>query len=247
MQTVLMLLLAAVRALALALAAAPATEPEFPIYRCHFTKIEPKLDGVIDDEWKEAAWSRDFVDVSTGEQAKMRTRVKMMWDEKNLYVAAEMEDHDVAATMTQRDAHLWEENAFEVFIDPDNDAMNYAEIQVNPLNALLDLTISKPYTVKGRANFGWNIEGLHSAVRVDGTINDASDTDRGWSAEMVIPLAALEKLGPAAKAGARWRMEMARVLGPEGNAGREHWTWAPTGEISFHMPEKWGWLEFIRE
>ena len=234
MQIVLMLLLAA-------------TAPAVPTYEAPFTKDEIKLDGRIDEQWKAAKWSRDFVDVTTGEKAEMRTRVKLMWDEKYLYVAAESEDHDIMATKRQRDAHLWEENAFEIFIDPDNDGENYAEIQINPVNAILDLTVSKPYMVKGRANFDWNIDGIRSSVWVDGTVNDPANNDTKWCAEMAIPLAAFKELGGDAKAGAKWRVEMTRVLGPEGDASRAHWAWAPTGAINFHMPDKWGWVEFTRE
>jgi hypothetical protein len=37
------------------------------------------------------------------------------------------------------------------------------------------------------AFLGYDFPGLKSAVAIDGTLNDNSDTDRGWTVELALP------------------------------------------------------------
>ena len=46
---------------------------------------------------------------------------------------------------TQHDAVIFHNNDFEVFIDPDGDTHNYYELEINALNTVWDLFITKPY------------------------------------------------------------------------------------------------------
>ena len=49
------------------------------------------------------------------------------------YVAAEMEEPHVWGTLTQHDAVIFQDNDFEVFIDPDGDNHEYYEFEINAL------------------------------------------------------------------------------------------------------------------
>ena len=89
----------------------------------------------------------------------------------------EMVDPDVWSTFTERDGQIYQHEVVEIFIDPDGDGLNYAEIEVNPLNTIFDLLLSRPWADRGRGYAEWNPE-FASAVRVDGTVNDPSDEDR---------------------------------------------------------------------
>jgi hypothetical protein len=52
----------------------------------------------------------------------------------------------------------------ELFLDPVGDLESYFEIEVNPLNAVLDLVLRR--TRSGYAkNFAWRCEGLRTAVK----------------------------------------------------------------------------------
>ena len=60
----------------------------------------------------------------------------------------------------------------------------------------------------------WDFTGLKSAVRLDGTLNDPSDIDRGWTVELAFPW---QGMGPLAQgracpplAGDAWRMFFGR-------------------------------------
>src|SRR5207245_1741485 len=120
-----------------------------------------------------------FIDVVDASKAPLRTRAKLLWDKDNLYVAAELEESDVRGIRTEHDDKLYLENVFEVFIDPDGDGENYAELEINALGTTLDLTMTKPYTQHGKMDLDWTCEGMKSAVHVEGTINDESDQDKG--------------------------------------------------------------------
>src|SRR5437870_2287285 len=80
------------------------------------------IDGKLDDAaWQAAPWSEDFVDIEGDKKPKprLRTRMKMLWDDKALYIAADMDEPHLWGTVTKRDAVIFQDNDFEVFIDPD--------------------------------------------------------------------------------------------------------------------------------
>jgi hypothetical protein len=253
--------------LASAVGAGPLTA-QAPVreYQAPFAAAPPIVDGRIDDAaWAAAPWSEAFVDIEGSAKPAPRwaTRVKMSWDASFLYLAAELEEPDLWATITTRDAVIYRDNDFEWFIDPDGDTNRYFELEINALGTVWDLFLDKPYRHGGRADNGWNITGLRSAVHLDGTLNDPTDRDRGWTVEMAIPWEAFADSGrtpvpPAA--GARWRINFSRVqwdldvrdgtyqkrLGPEGKPLPEHnWVWSPQGVVNMHIPERWGGVTFL--
>jgi hypothetical protein len=243
--------------LILMLAAADAAE--LPTYRCAATTQPVQVDGRLDDAaWRSAAWTADFVNLrgpnGPERPAPPRTRAKFSWDQRHLYVAAELSEPDVRAAMKEHDSPIFRENAFEVFIDPDDDGLRYLELEINALNTTFDLLMSKPYAQRGKADERWEIAGLRTAVHVDGTLNRPGDEDRAWTVEIAIPWAALADLSGDAlppEAGAKFRVNLARVMAPPaaGGAGEEgrtrYATWSPINEASLHVPPRWAWVEFL--
>jgi hypothetical protein len=245
---------------------APAQEAGPRHYVCFRAPAAPEIDGRIEDAvWASAAWSEDFIDIEgdSRPRPRLRTRLKMLWDDEYLYVAAELEEPHVWGMLTQRDAVIFHDDDFEVFIDPDGDTHQYYELEINALGTVWDLFLVKPYRDGGPAIDAWDIAGLRSAVHVDGTVNDGSDTDAGWTVELAIPWAVLEEAaagGQPPVVGDTWRINFSRVdwdvePGPGGytkvtdpRTGRplpEHnWVWSPQGAIDMHRPEHWGYLQF---
>ncbi len=184
----------------------------------------------------------------------------MLWDDRFLYVFAEMEEPHVWATLTEKNSIIFHDNDFEVFIDPDGDGENYYEFEVNALNTIWELTLVKRYTRGGPAIHGTNLPGLISRVHVDGTLNDPTDLDRGWSVEIAFPfdgLARHHKAGASPpRSGDRWRINFSRVQWrheitggqyrkiPREISPEDNWVWAPQGIIDMHQPEHWGYLDF---
>ena len=77
--------------------------------------MNPPYNGVLDDEaWKEVEFTDDFVDIANDVVPRFRTRVKMRWDKKYLYVGAVVEETQAWANLTKHDSVIFQDNDFEV-------------------------------------------------------------------------------------------------------------------------------------
>jgi hypothetical protein len=165
----------------------------------------------------------------------------------------------VWATLTEHDSVIFHDPDFEVFIDPNGDTLEYYEFEINALGTYWDLFLPKPYRTGGKAQNSWEIPGLKSAVRVDGTLNDSRDVDRGWSVELAFPWNVLGEFAhrPAPPHdGDQWRVNFSRVEWPIEIAGgayrkpagarEDNWVWSPQGVIDMHRPEMWGYVRFAQ-
>ena len=211
-------------------------------YDAPSTASPPAIDGTLDDAaWRAAPWTESFIDIR-GEgwpAPTWETRARIVWDEVHLYIAARLVEPHLWATLAERDAILYREHDFEVFIDPDGDALDYYELEINALGTEFDLFLPRPYNRKGKADVGWDMAGLRTAVALDGTLNDPSDEDGGWTVEIAIPWSALRppeggaaaddpretdryataeegrhEPGAAPRAGDEWRINFSRVQWP---------------------------------
>jgi len=244
-------------------AALPFAPQNYVVYR---TEIPLLIDGKPTDEpWHAAPWTDVFVDIEgdAGTPPRFRTRAKMLWDQTFFYVAAELEEPALWATLTQRDAVIFHENDFEIFLDPDGDTHAYYELEINAFATVWDLMLLKPYRDGGPAVDGWDVRGLAADVHVEGTLNEPGDTDRRWTVEVAIPWRAFNEIardGHPPEAGDQWRVNFSRVewqvdveegryvkkVDPEtGEAYPEaNWVWSPQGAVNMHMPERWGYVQF---
>lgn len=235
-------------------------------YTAPFTSLPPVIDGNIDEAaWQNVPWTEQFKDIE-GESKPAptwNTRAKMTWTAEGLYIAAELLDPHVWAYLNNHDDIVFYDNDFEVFIDPDNDTHRYYEIEINALNTIFDLFMPKPYRNNSGAMFAYNTPGMKTAVSIQGTLNNPSDTDKGWTVEMFIPFMAMT-MGNVAKVptdGEFWRIDFSRVewdvevkdgkyvklKGANGRNLPEHnWVWSPQGVINMHYPERWGYLFFSK-
>jgi len=229
-------------------------------YLCHKTSTAFHIDGRLDKApWIEAEWTEDFVDIQGDIKPKprFRTRAKMLWNDEFLFIGAELEEPHVWATQMPRDSVIFQDNDFEVFIDPNGDNQLYAEFEMNALNCVWDLLLIKSYRDGGPAVNGWDIHGLKSAVHVDGTINDPTDLDRGWSVEIAMPWKALGEIAGCRTPptdGDQWRINFSRVEWHHEIANgkyrkvpdlkEDNWVWSPQEAVDMHRPSKWGVLQF---
>ena len=218
-------------------------------YDCQRTATPIKIDGRLDDAaWQRASWTSDFVDIQGAGHPtpRFRTRVKMLYDDKYLYIAAELEEPDVKAKITEHDAVIFKDNDFEVFVKPLPATESYYEFEMNALNTGWDLFLNKPYNQQGKPDNSWDIEGLKTAVAVQGTLNKSDDKDKGWTLEIAYPLSAFESRQhvPQPQAGSEWRINFSRVEWKPGNPVEDNWVWSPQGVVNMHVPERWGYLHF---
>lgn len=239
------------------------------IYICYKTASPVTVDGLLtEEEWGIAPWTSPFVDIEGDSKPKpyYQTRVKMLWDDRFFYIAAELEEEHLWATYDQRDMVIFHENDFEVFIDPNGDTHNYYELEINALGTIWDLLLTKPYRDGGRAIDAWDIAGLKSAVKLYGTINESADKDKKWTIELALPWKVLEETAPHPGPpfnGETWRINFSRVqwrienengtykkvIDPKtGKSYPEYnWVWSPQGRIAMHQPETWGFVQFKKK
>ena len=234
-----------------------------------YKTISPiKIDGKPDEiSWQKAEWSEYFQDIEGDlkPEPTYKTRFKMLWDSRNLYILAELEEPNIWTYYANHDQIVFEENDFEIFIDPTRDTHNYFEFEINAQNTLFDLYIPKPYRNGGRAVEDWNVRGFKSAVFVDGTLNNPDDIDKKWTVEVAIPFKSLtdyrEYVMP--KDGSYWKINFSRVQWhTEVAYGRyfkkkdkrtnkpvaaNNWVWSAQGVVNMHFPERWGLTQFTSE
>ncbi|MFB6455829.1 carbohydrate-binding family 9-like protein [Chitinophaga sp. Hz27] len=227
-------------------------------YVCYKTAGNITIDGNLNEiSWENVPWSKDFVDIegTAKPTPRYRTRIKMLWDKNYLYIGAWLQEPHIWATLLQRDAVIYHDNDFEVFIDPNGDTHQYFELEINAFNTLMDLFMQKPYRNGGSFDLGWNTKGVKTAVKINGTINNPNDEDSSWTVEMAIPFSALQLTDKSAVPADNdtWRINFSRVewdtdiingkyvkqQKPEHN-----WVWSAQEMIDMHAPERWGYLQF---
>lgn len=213
-------------------------------YHCHRTETPIAVDGELKDaEWQKAVHMafRGTLDGSTPE---FPTTARMLWDDGYLYISYHCVDEDIWATMTGRDDHLWEEETVEIFLDADGDRVGYVEIQVNPLNTLLDLFILNRNNRPAKQLYDWDSQGIRHAVYVDGDARRRDVKDSHWSVEIAIPwedFVTAPHLPP--HVGDVWLMNLYRI--ERSQRGEEFSAWSPTGIPNYHVPDRFGELVFV--
>lgn len=257
-------------------AQAPPGQASFPVpmirfapkhYVCYRTAGPIKIDGKLSEEsWKKAAWTSYFVDIQGDLKPapRYKTRVKMLWDSKCLYIGAEIQEPSLWATLRQRDTVIFDNNDFEVFIDPNGSTHPYYETEMNALGTVWDLLLRMPYRDGNKvAVNAWDITGLKIGIQLHGTLDNPTDVDTGWTVEAAFPWSILGECafkGAPPKEGTQWRINFSRVewhlvvkdgvYHRERNAstGRlvpeDNWVWSPQGLIDMHYPEMWGFIQF---
>ena len=236
-------------------------------YTVVFNPAAPIVDGKLNDAvWQNVPWTEHFKDIEGDKRQAptWNTRAKMTWDDQGLYIAAELLDPHVWAYLKNYDDIVFYDNDFEIFIDPDNDTHRYYEFEVNARNTMFDLFMPKPYRNNSGAMIVYNAPGMKWAVDVQGTLNDPSDSDKGWTTEIFIPFAALpfSKNHSTPLDGDFWRINFSRVewdtevkdgkyVKKKDSNGKnlpEHnWVWSPQGVINMHFPERWAYLFFSKK
>ncbi len=219
-------------------------------YTCRRPASPISIDGRLDElAWTVCARADDFH--GYGGPLHFRTQAMALWDARHLYIGMVGVDDSVWATET-RDVPLWHEEVMEVFIDPGGLGRPYAELQINPQNAVCDVLVENISLPRGQWDWDtwgrWQLRGLEHAVHV---IRDEDlDRDLGWSVELAIPWEGLRDAAGGAplppRPGDRWRVNFYRYDRPEGRP-EELSAWCDTESDTFHVPEKFGVLHFVDE
>lgn len=139
---------------------------------------------VLDGRLTEADWAKAesiirFVQVEPyqGEKPKYPTIVKILFDNKNIYVGAYCKDtigkKGIRVQDFRRDFEYFENDLFGVAFDPFNKKRNATAFQTNPYGALRDLQVFDDLVFDREWDALWNAR--------------SNITDSGWTCEMAIP------------------------------------------------------------
>lgn len=101
----------------------------------------------------------------------------------------------------------------------------------------------------------WDFPGLKWAVRVEGTLNDSTDIDRGWTVELAFPWKGMEVLAQGRPLppgdGDVWRMSFSRFEALEAGGHRLEpsagWALNAHGVYDSHIPECFSRVIFSRK
>ena len=161
-----------------------------------------------------------------------RTEVRSRWTDGNLYflfICPYQTLHLKPDPVTNAETnHLWDWDVAEVFIGSDfQHIRHYQEFEVSPQGEWVDLDINRDF-VQADGGIGWN-SGFESKARID-------RDKKIWYAEMKIPFPAIDKRRPAG--GQEYRINLYRCQGAPPD--RTYIAWQPTGQKTFHVPEKFG-------
>ena len=232
-------------------------------YICYKTDHPIILDGKITEKaWEDVDWTDSFVDIE-GDLKPLPyfdTRVKMLWDQNYFYFAVLIEEPHVWATLKERDAVIYKDNDFEIFLDPDGDTHNYYELEVNAYGTEWDLILEKPYHDGEKVALdSWDIPDLITSVYIDGTLNNPEDIDSSWSIEVAIPWKSFfgnYRANEKPKESEQWKVNFSRVHWEtdiidgkyvKTNKPEHNWVWSPQGLIYMHMPDLWGIVQFTEK
>lgn len=187
--------------------------------------------GNIDWDRYEAVALNDTV---TGLAAKEATEVRACWSSEYFYVRFVCQDSHIVSEYQHRDDPLYEQDVVELFIDEAGTGMEYIELEVSPNNIVFDALIQSD----GRksitsSDVKWNLAGLQTSVEHD---------DKGnLMYEIRIPAANFKN---PLQAGRSWNVNFYRI-DEDTQGNREYQAWSPTGEVNYHIPSRFGKLEFV--
>jgi hypothetical protein len=188
--------------------------------------------AVVDDTIWENLPSVELVDVTTGEQVKEETKVKIVWDDSAFYVRFECKDDYAVSPYLNHDDPLYEADVVEVFIDEVGDGYHYIELELSPFNVIFDAKIDNDQ-VNYVVHDDWHGDGIKTTVDFDGD-------NRIY--HLIIPFRNFQK---KPETGTKWRINFYRI--DEDRSGtRQFQAWSPTFNGNYHEPSHFGELLFVK-
>lgn len=220
-----------------------------PSYNCNKISSSISIDGLLNEQAWGIAQGVLLNNVISGVPAKYKTVIKLMWDDKYLYLGVFCEDPDVWSTFTKHDDHLWEQDVVEMFIHASEHKYQYFEFGISPNNVMDDLCVLnyRENLKELRPLFEWNCTGIKYSVKVNGTINKRDDVDQSWTCEIAFPLEELwTGLEIPPKNSDVWYMNIFRIDRAKDNQTNadDVQSWSTVGINNGHYPSRFGKLLF---
>jgi hypothetical protein len=200
------------------------TNPAPPVqrvYDCLRTAAPPSLDANLSDAcWQGAPWALI---------GQSQARAKLLWDEVYLYFAAEITDATPRCVHKDRDANVWEDDCFEIYLSPDPRGGACYELDFNSAGAIFD-ALRFPRLLPG-----WTAPSLEVRTR---------PRAGGWTIEGRVRLSEFvgaSRLPP--RHDDRWRANFFHLDAPSKGGRQAEHAWNPT--VQFEDVSCFGVLRFV--
>lgn len=188
--------------------------------------------GAFDACWEQAEGA-ELSDVENGKRPFLGTEFRLLRDDAKgaFYLRFLAEDDEIRSTYRRNDETLYKQDVFELFLCDEDSLKAYKEIEISPY----DVSFTGQVTWQEERfsiNMDWELPGLKTLTR----FNKAShQTASVWE----VPYAAFAS---APAPGKSWRFNVFRI--DHSVRGEELQAWQHTGVRNFHVPARFGWLDF---
>lgn len=191
-------------------------------YDCLRASAPPSLDANLSDAcWQDAPWAL---------LGQTQARAKLLWDEVYLYFAAEITDATPRCVHKDRDANVWEDDCFEIYLSPGPAGGGHCyEMDFNSASAIFD-ALRFPRLLPG-----WTAPSLDVRAR---------PRAGGWTLEGRVRLSEFvgaSRLPP--RHDDRWRANFFYLDAPSKGGRQAEHAWNPTGQ--FEDVSRFGVLRFV--
>ena len=203
-------------------------------------------DGVLE----EAAWSTAPVlsmsdTMGRGVPTQYPTKLRLLYDDDNLYVAFDATDVDITCPYEKRDDPIYDHETVELFLMPNVRAPAlgpYVELQASPKGVIFDAAF-----IARRKGMDKSFDaGQKVGTKVRGTLNVEDGRDDGWVSEWVVPWKGIRGIDAPPKPGDEWRMNAFRIekYRSGGRLQGEYTAWSPPRVGDFHNVDRFGRMKF---
>ena len=220
-----------------------------PVMQAIHVEVMPEIDGKLNEIiWqKTPSYTLSFSKDKTG-KPKETASVKLAWNKQGLYLAVQLEDSDLLAYDDRdEEMHFKYGDALELFVKP-RDNSYYWEMYVTPRSNKTTIFIFRSISNKFFTDplKGHDFRDLKVCAVTQGSLNDISDSDKDWTAEMWVP--------------ASYMKHFKEPWGPNGNwtvfCGRYNYTkdldhpelsmYPPISKTNYHLTKEYALLQFLK-
>jgi len=222
---------------------------DLPVFKAFKTSEKMRVDGNLNEgDWqKSESRSFDYFYAVEKPDDKQASKFRMLWDDEDLYVFFECEDKYITARETVRDGQPYFDDCAELFLIPVADSLKvHFGFELNLYK------VANDFVFLNGMKHGENVvvkaynPDYEVAVTIDGTVNNNSDIDKGWTMEMKIPFKSMNAVGfPFEGAGSKWAFLALRQDRNDAEGDRRSTsTITPVYDDTVHAPNRFCVMEF---
>ena len=115
-------------------------------YTVNYSTDVPGINGHMDDKcWSLAENYKTYYVYfkSSPEQGKLKTTLRMLWNEKGIYLGIVNYEENMLSIRTnytiRDDNHLWQDDSAELYFDPSGDGIGFTKFIVNAIGTVADM------------------------------------------------------------------------------------------------------------